>query len=280
MAVPSENIRITFQGKYGNFLDLNSIGYYSSRIGGGGKLVQLKIDHTFHYVRDGEGVFISKDKTYNLKAGDLFYIPPDNPVIYYPDDSNMWSYYFFHLGDNFGEKFASLLGLSVENPIISTKNPQSTDALFDKLVSVELSLPEFYNATLSTLLQILMLTQPPESINKTAVSGEGLVENIRKTIEYNYKNPEFTINSVSNLLHINHTYMSRLFKEKMKVTPVAYLCELRLLRAAKLLRDESLPLKKVCEAVGFADELYFMKCFKKKYGMTIREYRNLYKNKM
>lgn len=280
MAVPSENIRITFQGKYGNFLDLNSIGYYSSRIGGGGKLVQLKIDHTFHYVRDGEGVFISKDKTYNLKAGDLFYVPPDNPVIYYPDDSNMWSYYFFHLGDNFGEKFASLLGLSVENPIISTKNSQSIDALFDKLVSVELSLPEFYNATLSTLLQILMLTQSPESINKTAVSGEGLVENIRKTIEYNYKNPEFTINSVSNLLHINHTYMSRLFKEKMKVTPVAYLCELRLLRAAKLLRDESLPLKKVCEAVGFADELYFMKCFKKKYGMTIREYRNLYKNKM
>ncbi|MBQ2840038.1 MAG: AraC family transcriptional regulator [Oscillospiraceae bacterium] len=280
MAVPSENRRFAFQGKYGNFLDLNSVGYYSSRIGGGNKLVQLKIDHTFHYVRDGEGVFISKDKTYNLKNGDLFYTPPGNPVIYYPDDSNMWSYYFFHLGDDFGEKFASLLGVSEESPIISTKNSQSIDALFDKLVSLDIPLPELYHTTLSTLLQLLTLTQTFEATYKTAVSGASFVENVRKTIELNYKNPEFTINSISNLLHVNHTYMSRLFKEKMKVTPVAYLCELRLLRAAKLIRDESLPLKKVCEAVGFADELYFMKCFKKKYGMTIREYRNLYKNKM
>lgn len=51
-----------------------------------------------------------------------------------------------------------------------------------------------------------------------------------------------------------------------------YLNEVRLERAKELLDNSELKLKEIIDEVGFGSYPYFFSLFKKKYGMTPKEY--------
>lgn len=63
-------------------------------------------------------------------------------------------------------------------------------------------------------------------------------------------------------------YISSKFKEEEGLSVTEYLCALRLEKAHELLGTTNLSCKKISQMVGFHDQLYFGKCFKKKFGMT------------
>ena len=52
-----------------------------------------------------------------------------------------------------------------------------------------------------------------------------------------------------------------------------YIENVRLTKAAKLLKDTNLNVNSIAAAVGYKDSLHFMKRFKKKFGTTALEYR-------
>lgn len=56
--------------------------------------------------------------------------------------------------------------------------------------------------------------------------------------------------------------------------PVDYVKELRLSKAARLIETTDSSITEIAYSVGFRDAGYFGKCFRKKYGMTPKEYRN------
>ena len=53
-----------------------------------------------------------------------------------------------------------------------------------------------------------------------------------------------------------------------------YIRNLRLERAAELLRTTQLPIAEISIRTGFATSRYFSKCFRDKYGMLPSEFRN------
>lgn len=276
MGVPGENKRIVFNEKYGNFPGLYSVGYYDSRIGDSLKLIQIKPDHTFYYIRGGSGVLISGERTFHPKPGDLLYIPPEIPVLCYPDDRDPWQYYFFHLEGPFGARFAALLGMEQDCSVCAVNAPEDVNRSFDGLLGPDTPVSMLYHCTLSRLLQLLAISTQAPIEGSAATSRADITKRVRRIMELNYKDPTLSIHTISEMLYVSHTYMSRVFKAEMKLTPIAYLTDLRLSHAAKLLRGQSLPVRQLCTAVGFSDELYFMKCFKKKYGMTVTQYRKQY----
>ena len=76
------------------------------------------------------------------------------------------------------------------------------------------------------------------------------------------------------MLYVSPRHLSRLFHECVGMTPVAYLAEIRLTAAADMLRNNpNLTVNNLCSLVGWGDELYFMKKFKKKFSLTVGEYR-------
>lgn len=278
MAEPKEYKRIVFHGKYGNFLSVYSLVYDTFRTRPGSKFIQVKTDHTFFYVRSGCGVLHIRSKTYSLTAGDLFYVPPDVPVVYYPDSRDPWAYYVLHINDDFGGELAALMGFTDTAAVRTSKLPHFTDQLFDSLFTPEHPSAELYHQFLSTMLQVLAILRTKEEPREDASKNSGTVEKIKAIIRLNYKSPDFSIDIIPQMLYISHTHMCRLFKAEMGMTPVAYLTDIRLTQAAELLQKENTALRQLSEAVGFSDELYFMKCFKKKYGMTVRQYRRQYQN--
>lgn len=75
-------------------------------------------------------------------------------------------------------------------------------------------------------------------------------------------------------VNVSVSHLNRLFKAEFNLSPTQYLQELRLERAADLLKSSFLSIKQIRYCTGFSDKGVFIKKFKKKYGMLPLDYRN------
>ena len=105
----------------------------------------------------------------------------------------------------------------------------------------------------------------------------GMIIKGRKFITENY-DKDISLDDVSRHLNLSPYYFSKLFKSETGTTFVEYLTNLRMERAQELLKDESLSIKEICAAVGYADPNYFSRTFKKNVGVTPTVYREGSKN--
>jgi len=83
-----------------------------------------------------------------------------------------------------------------------------------------------------------------------------------------------TIEEAAGELGISSGHLSRLFKQETGFTFVDYLTQVRVKRAAELLRDPRVRVYEVADLVGYSDPRYFAGVFRKITGMTPREYRD------
>lgn len=102
-------------------------------------------------------------------------------------------------------------------------------------------------------------------------------DTIFKAFDYirkNYMLP-ITLEDVSKYVYLNPSYFSRIFKNEMKCTFVFYVNKIRINAGKRLLADTSLPLTDISSMVGFEDQSYFTKVFKKITGVTPGRFREL-----
>ncbi len=57
------------------------------------------------------------------------------------------------------------------------------------------------------------------------------------------------------------------------MTVKKFVNDIRLRRAAQILSNKNIHVSEVAYSVGFSDQSYFGKCFKRKYGMSPSEYK-------
>ncbi len=69
----------------------------------------------------------------------------------------------------------------------------------------------------------------------------------------------------------------RRWLETCKLPPARYLQRLRLREACRLLVESALPVGEIARTVGFEDELYFSRRFRKEAGMAPSDYRRVYR---
>lgn len=75
------------------------------------------------------------------------------------------------------------------------------------------------------------------------------------------------------LVNLSPSRFRHLFKHETGTSPRQYLRELRFRKAETLLATTFLSLKEIAEAIGLVSLTHFMKDFRKRHGMTPREYR-------
>ena len=103
---------------------------------------------------------------------------------------------------------------------------------------------------------------------------EDVVEKAIAYLQSNYGDPNISAQYLADKYHITPSYFSRLFHEKCGCTFPDYLVALRIERARELLLErENLSIQEICELVGYSNASYFTTSFKKKYGMTLGQFR-------
>lgn len=99
-----------------------------------------------------------------------------------------------------------------------------------------------------------------------------VMESIR-LLESQIEQP-WSLRNLAEKIHLNPSYLVRLFKAEIGLTPIAYLNHCRLERSAGLLHTP-LPVSEVAAEVGWFDPNLFARRFRLAYGMSPSEYRKL-----
>ena len=98
------------------------------------------------------------------------------------------------------------------------------------------------------------------------------ITELRRYIHRNLTQP-MTLEDLAKRNHISVTHFSRLFRQYFGTSPMHYIIQQRMTRAATLLTETTSPIRLVGEAVGYDDAYYFSRLFKRIIGITPRDYR-------
>ncbi|WP_172255684.1 response regulator [Saccharibacillus deserti] len=99
---------------------------------------------------------------------------------------------------------------------------------------------------------------------------------VRRIVEHIHAHYEsdITVKSMSRYVMMGENYVSALFKKKTGHTLIHYLHGVRIAKAAEYLRETRLPVHEVGQRVGFANDNYFIKIFKRWTGNTPSQFRH------
>lgn len=84
---------------------------------------------------------------------------------------------------------------------------------------------------------------------------------------------DISLADIASRFYLSREYISRKFKQEFEVNLSDYLGQIRMSKAKVLLCNPNLRISQVADMVGYQDEKYFSKVFKKMSGMTPNEYR-------
>ncbi|WP_283680262.1 AraC family transcriptional regulator [Lentilactobacillus sp. Marseille-Q4993] len=103
------------------------------------------------------------------------------------------------------------------------------------------------------------------------------VSQIKEWIRLNM-NKELKVGDIANQFEVSQNYLSQSFHRETGITVKDYLNTLKLDKAKYLLLTTNLSIQEITDQSYFSDYKYFFRLFKKKNGMTPREYRNTFTN--
>ena len=98
-----------------------------------------------------------------------------------------------------------------------------------------------------------------------------IFEEVSEYIQQNYK--DVIIQDLVDVFHFQEDYFNRLIKSKTGLTYSAYVQQIRLERAERLLLTTPKSIEEIAENVGYHNKGYFYKILQEKYGMTPSRYR-------
>lgn len=100
-----------------------------------------------------------------------------------------------------------------------------------------------------------------------------IADTIRELVAKHYADPDLNVQKIADMLRMNHVYLGQVFKEQEGATVVDCINETRLAQARLYLEQQDLTVAEIMERVGFGNESYFYRLFKRRYGATPKEYR-------
>lgn len=100
-----------------------------------------------------------------------------------------------------------------------------------------------------------------------------VVDAIKEFVEKNVLDINLSLQSIATYFKMSSAYVGRIFKQYENVSVGDYINGLRLEKARDMLLTSSYSVKEIADYLGFNNASYFITLFKKKYGLTPKEFR-------
>lgn len=123
-------------------------------------------------------------------------------------------------------------------------------------------------------LKISLFEQRVASAEEPKEQEERVIMGITRYLQEHLEE-ELSLSVLAEEFHLNAQYVSQLFKNEIGVGFLAYLTNIRMEKAKKLLFSTSLSVAEIARQTGYKDYRVFTKVFKKAEGITPSQYRKL-----
>lgn len=246
------------------------------------------------YVYSGKGTFFIDDIFYDMKQGDVFFIPNNTIHRAMPDsvDPVTSTILFFSptlifnvlLDDSFSYLNLFEMAVKKKNYKISLQ-PESQKKIEEQLLTIfEETIKNQLGSRHATLLivhQIILDLYRVYSDNKqqsleTYSYGPDWIKEILVYINNNLSQP-LTLTELANEALVSTAHFSRVFKQTTGMGLTVYLNNKRVIKAKKLLLETDHTVSYVAEICGFESMTHFHRIFKKYIDMTPANFRKQHK---
>ncbi len=120
-----------------------------------------------------------------------------------------------------------------------------------------------------------MYVELAEAVDRSRSQMGAYTGPIRKavnTLRHNYSQ-NLSLNQLAEQVNMSPSHLSRTFSKEVGMSISQYVAALRCEEAASMLKNGDASIQEISAYVGYLDNNYFVKVFKKQYGMTPSEYR-------
>ncbi len=234
----------------------------------------LKNRFVMHFVISGKGYYNLDGKLYSVKAGDLFYIPANHIIFYYPDKSEPWEYFWMEYSGQKALHLNERAGLTISSPIYSVQKTEDFAFICNEMVGA-LNDKTDDLTTVSAAYKIFSSIINERFPQKAATpnSRGDLISQVIAYIGANYTNPSLSLAVIAANFNMNASYLSRFFRQTTGVPISKYIIDFRMNKAVSLLKRRDLSIKYVAISVGYSDPLYFSREFNRLYRISPSAYR-------
>ncbi len=222
-------------------------------------------DHyLLHFIVKGKGKYTVNGKAYNVGQGEMFYSKPGELIMYTADSTQPWEYYWVGFNGPYANKLTFRLpfknNLHVHKCLQPEKIKKSIYNIFNfrgsEPYSEVMMVGRLY-VLLANLIKEAQISEP----KKFNLSSQ-YVNNAIKYIQFNYSQ-DIGIDDIAKSVGVSRSHLYRVFVNNIGRSPVDYLTEYRINEACYLLKNSQLSIAEIAVSVGFYDQFYFSRVFKK-----------------
>ncbi len=235
--------------------DLVPLAYGRESCAAGHSSTGMRSYYMIHYVCAGRGRLEYRGKHYELSAGQIFIISPEEWHYYEADGHDPWTYEWICFQ---GERAALLAGL----PPVCSYRPDT----FHRMVGAG----EYGDAAAEYMTSCLFEILANLLKNTRAEEG-GYAERARRMVDTHYMLP-ITIGSIAEALSLDRRYLPRLFRARYGTTLKDYLTRVRMENAARRIA-EGYNAEEAGRLSGYEDPVNFYRMFKRYFGEGPAAYR-------
>lgn len=227
--------------------------------------------YLLYYIREGEALLQNNGTAILLKGPGFFVNFPRSFTSYQCKEKIAWSIQWLEVaGPRIGQ-YLNLLGVTRENPFFPLYYPDPVKEILDELYE------RFDRDSLSSKLYCISLVHKLFAVlaeeRNSLPPANPSIRTAQLLLQQHFSDPGWNVNTLAEQVGLQYNYFSILFKKVTGETPIHTLTRLRLENACKLLKYTNLPIHRVAEKSGFADELYFSRVFRKNIGLSPSSFR-------
>lgn len=203
---------------------------------------------------DSEAQIETATQMLSLKTQDLAFFPPKLSYVRRAKKDRMIVFHF---------KLPFEVPPQIE--VLSGADFSTMAPLFEEAYQIFLLKPVGWRYSVTAILYRVLAEI--RVIQSGVVRHSSAVTTALEEIVRRLGDPELSVKSLAELVHVSESYLRRLFVREVGVSPKGYILRLRLLYARSLLHAGNYTIGQTAEMSGFSDPKNFATAYKKQFGV-------------
>ena len=203
-------------------------------------------------------------------SGNFIIFSPKCPYSYFHDRHEQIECFWIHFSGSDVEKALTQYNFGIFPRVNTMTHDMVINARYSNIFNAFAQNDKFRDRELSILFDRLLL-----SLAKRTNGAHGAKGVLTKSLNYindNY-NTNVYIPDLAELENLSLSRYNTIFREVTGTSPSEYIKQLRLNAACELLLSTDMAINLIGEAVGYPNQCFFSKMFKRNIGMSPTEYR-------
>jgi AraC-like DNA-binding protein len=213
------------------------------------------------YYGDGQKITLGKNS--------VFLLMPSTDIYYVKENERVTTEFYWVAFNGYNAKqYTEAIGLHKDKPFaqnLGTRAIAFFKENFEARVKDSKIMDIIFEKNLLRILEVIFQESNGEEIISMPEPSKhkSYVRHVLEVTQSALSDPSLSIKKIAGQLNVHPNYLSRIFKREMSVCYTSYLTLKRMEHATILIQEGHELVKEIAHSVGFEDELYFSKIYKK-----------------